>query len=125
MLGKALRRHRMRTHAHRAKADRDDPRKPIRCHHKERISSRCLRGFWIVSNFDHALVSVLSGTILASSCSLEVDQPPLGDMSMKTFGFVLAAIVAIAFSVTAIPSAQAGMFHDHHHHHHHHHDMHR
>jgi hypothetical protein len=43
---------------------------------------------------------------------------------MKKFSFVLAAIAAIAFSATAIPSAQAGLFHDHHHHHHHH-DMHR
>ena len=39
-------------------------------------------------------------------------------VAMKKFAFVLAAIAAVAFSVCAIPSAQA---HHHHHHHHHHH----
>jgi hypothetical protein len=40
---------------------------------------------------------------------------------MKKFAFVLAALAVMAFSVSAIPSAQAGIFHHHHHHHHHHH----
>jgi hypothetical protein len=38
---------------------------------------------------------------------------------MKKFAFVLAAIAAVAFSVCAIPSAQANHHHHHHHHHHH------
>jgi hypothetical protein len=40
---------------------------------------------------------------------------------MKKFAFMLAAIAAMAFSVSSIPSAEAGIFHHHHHHHHHHH----
>jgi hypothetical protein len=46
---------------------------------------------------------------------------------MRKFAFVLAAIAAVAFSVCAIPSAQAYVqhhkhnLHHHHHHHHHHH----
>jgi hypothetical protein len=42
---------------------------------------------------------------------------------MKKFAFVLAALAAMAFSVSAIPNAQAGEMHHHHHHHHHHHGM--
>jgi hypothetical protein len=41
-----------------------------------------------------------------------------GENSMRKFAFALAAIAAVAFSVCAIPSAQA---HHHHHHHYHHH----
>jgi Spy/CpxP family protein refolding chaperone len=42
---------------------------------------------------------------------------------MRKFAFVLAAIAAVAFSVSATPSAQAYVPHHHHHvaHHHHHH----
>jgi len=42
---------------------------------------------------------------------------------MKKFALVLAALAAMAFSVSAIPGAQAGEMHHHHHHHHHHHGM--
>jgi hypothetical protein len=42
---------------------------------------------------------------------------------MKKFAFVLAALAAMAFSVSVIPGAQAGEMHHHHHHHHHHHGM--
>jgi hypothetical protein len=42
---------------------------------------------------------------------------------MRKFAFVLSAIAAVAFSVCAIPSAQAYVQHHKHklHHHHHHH----
>ncbi len=36
---------------------------------------------------------------------------------MKKFALVLAALAAMAFSVSVIPGAQAGEMHHHHHHH--------